>query len=529
MSTLRLHPDDPRRLVWHDRAHFLLGATEHYGAVLNTAFDYEPYLDTIAAAGLTLTRAFAFFREREASLGGRLGYANTLAPRPEEYLAPWGRAAGGDRGPDGLPKFDLDTWDERYFARLRALLAAAARRGIVVELTLFCRTESQEDAVLFPLHPASNVNGIGTRATWPRDFRSLRDPGLVEHQRRLVRKIAAETNDVDNLYFEICNEPLYYTDARPAGAQPEVLRQWQRVLIDTLREAERPLPKRHLVAVNSHMELLVREDEEHPERRIVMLDDGFYRNDPEVDLINVHYLSQRETRASLQHVFYLGGWFRQVYRFGNVASFVAARAPARKAYGFDETYWGILDHLPPPVRQNRMEAWESLLGGCAVYDHLDMSFTPQDPTGSGDGQLPPGVPRAWLDGRPLRRYLEHVARYAVELDLATLRPEPLAIAQTPSGVGAVAARSVGRQGPVLSVYLADLRRFDAGYGTTPLAGVLWLASEWLQGHCSVRALEPRTGMWTQLPPVPYPAARQLRIDLPPFTEDLLLHLEFTGA
>jgi hypothetical protein len=259
----------------------------------------------------------------------------------------------------------------------------------------------------------------------------------------------------------------------------------------------------------------------------VTLDDGFYWYDPNVDVINVHYMSQREPRAALQHVFY-GSWSRETfYRFGNVASFVAARWAAPKAIGFDETYTGIPDGLGPRPAQNRMEAWESLLGGCAVYDHLDFSFTPDDPTGSGAGSIPPGVPLGWLDGRTLRRHLGYVARYAAALDLGTLRPDPLAVIEAPPGIGAVACQSMGRHGPVVSVYLADMRRFEAGYGTTPLGGALWLAGLPPATPFGVWSLDPRTGEWTSLPPSPA-APGEVRIDLPCFTEDLLVHVEAVG-
>ena len=222
---LQLHPDDRTRFLWRGKARFLLGSTEHYGALLNAAFDFEPYLDTLAADGLNLTRVFTFYRELgEGPAGGAgtmapLGYANTLTPQPADYLAPWARAPQAqEAGPDGGPRFDLERWDERYFARLRALLGAAAARGIVVELVFFCNPYDDARWRRFPLHPASNVNGVGAGAgTW-RDFMTLGDPSLVEHQRRLVRKLVTETNAFDNLYYEICNEPAYADESGPRPA-----------------------------------------------------------------------------------------------------------------------------------------------------------------------------------------------------------------------------------------------------------------------------------------------------------------------
>jgi hypothetical protein len=531
---LRLHPDNPFRLRWRGRGHFLLGSTEHYGALVNAAFDYERYLDTLADDGLTLTRAFAFYRELEGSLDQQLGYANTLAPRPQHYLAPWARVPDtGEVGPDGLPKFDLERWDDRYFARVRAFLAAAGARGVVVELVFFCNAYEEERWRHLPLHPASNVNGVGTGMAAPRDFCSLTDPSVVDHQRRLVQKLVAETNSFDNLYYEICNEPGYTRDGEP---QPEALRDWQRTLIDAVRQAEGVLPQRHLVAVNPHMLLPVRETDSPAEVRIGMLDDAFYYGDPQIDLVNIHYISHRLPREGLHHAYPGGARPRfPAYRFGQIASFLSLRTSARKAIGFDEDYSGVVSGQPPRTAQKRMEAWESLLAGCATYDHLDFTFTPDDPTGSGSGAVPPGIPREWLDGRTLRRQLSHVAAYAQELDIATLQPDLLAVQQTPQYAGAVAARVAGldggpsgSSGDRLVVYLADLRQADLGFGEGALGGPLCLGGATAGACYAARTLDPQSGAWTGLEAPDASTQGDLRIELPPFSQDVLLELARIG-
>ena len=534
---VRLHPDQPRRLSWRGRASFLLGSTEHYGAVLNRAFDYERYLDTIASDGLTLTRAFAAgYREMEESLGAELGHANTLAPRAEEYVAPWARARdASDAGPDGLPRFDLETWDERYFARLRGFLAAAAARGVVVELVLFCNQYEDVRWQHSPLHPASNVNGVGTGMRRWRDFTTLADPSVAEHQRRLVRKLVTETNEFDNLYYEICNEPAHAQSDLTGLPDPEPVRLWQLAMIETIRETERALPKRHLVAVNCQEGLPVRAPDVPDDFPVTVLDDGCYRHEPAVDLLNVHYISQRGVREGLHQVY--AGARRTPYRLGNVATFVALRAAAGKAIGFDEDYTGMVHgrsetraRVPRPA-QARMEAWESLLAGCATYDHLDLTFTPGDPTGSAAGALPAGLPREWLDGRALRRHFSHVGRYAAELDLASLGPDLVGVQQTPHGMGAVVARANGAvgagHGEKVAIYLADTRPFDQGYGETPLGGTLRISAA-PEARFAARALDPQSGRWTDVAPVVADGRGGLAVAIAPFREDVLIELTHTG-
>jgi hypothetical protein len=183
----------------------------------------------------------------------------------------------------------------------------------------------------------------------------------------------------------------------------------------------------------------------------------------------------------------------------------------------------MVHHLTPRPAQNRLEAWESLLGGCAAYDHLDFTFTPDDPSGSGEGPLPHEMPRAWFDGRPLRRQFSYLSAYASELDLAALEPSLLTIQRAPASAGAVAMRTTDSR--VVVVYLADLRPFDAGFGASAVGGALDLGGLLAAARYAPRALDPKTGEWTELPEASTTSRGSLRVEVPAFREDALLHLE----
>ena len=121
---VRLHPDNPRYFLFRGAPTVLMGSGEHYGAVINPAFDLVRYFQTLQRDRLNLTRLFVgTYLEKAGDFG--IAY-NTLAPEPGTALLPWARASepgfvlGGNR-------FDLNRWDERYFARLRAALALADR------------------------------------------------------------------------------------------------------------------------------------------------------------------------------------------------------------------------------------------------------------------------------------------------------------------------------------------------------------------------------------------------------------------
>jgi hypothetical protein len=326
------------------------------------------------------------------------------------------------------------------------------------------------------------------------------------------------------VFYEICGEPSCTQDGVP---RPDLVRDWHRLMVDTVRETERPLPKRHLVAVNAH-QLVPARPADPGETRVGLLDDVYYLHDPQVDLLNIHYISHRLPREGLHHAYPGGARPRgPAYRPGHIATFMALRSPAGKAIGFNEDWNGIVHHQTPRPVQARLEAWESLLAGCATYDHLDYTFTTDDPTGAARGVIPAGMPAAWFDGRPLRRQLSHVAAVAAGLDLGTLEHDLLLVRGAPPQTVAVSAR-VG-DGASLLIYLADTRRAEAGFGGSPVSGALRLGGVAAGSAWGVRSLTPADGGWTALPAVHATVAGEVCLEVPPFREDVLLQLTAGGG
>src|SRR4051812_32984106 len=130
---IRSHPDNPHYYLFQGKPTVLVTSAEHYGAVMNRAFDYVAYLDALKSHGLNYTRIYpAAFVEPE----GAFKLQNTLAPAPGDLIQPWARsqspgyASGGNR-------FDLDRWDPEFFRRLKDFVAQAGERGVVVEICFF--------------------------------------------------------------------------------------------------------------------------------------------------------------------------------------------------------------------------------------------------------------------------------------------------------------------------------------------------------------------------------------------------------
>jgi hypothetical protein len=324
---IRLHPDNPHYLLFRGKPTVLITSGEHYGAVLNLDFDYIPYLDELQARGFNLTRAFSgVYCEGPGSFNIK---NNTLAPLPNRFICPWARSATPGYA-NGGNKFDLNAWDPAYFNRLKDFLREAGRRGIVVELSLFC--PFYEDAVwnLSPMNAANNINGIGTM---PRtEAYTLKHPFLLAVQDAVTRKIVSELKDFDNLYYEVCNEPYF------GGVTAD----WQDHIIATLVEAEASLPARHLIAQNiANGSAEVRS----PNKA--------------VSIFNFHYATPPDA--------------------------VSLNYGLNKVIADDETGFKGSDNLP-----YRAEGWDFILAGGAVYDNLDYSFTPDHEDGTAQPDAPGG-------------------------------------------------------------------------------------------------------------------------------------------
>ena len=126
--------------------------------MLNADFDFVRYLDELKAKGLNVTRTFSgVYCEDDQSFQIK---HNTLAPARGRLFAPWARSSTpGNAG--GGNKFDLGRWDENYFQRLKSL-AQASRRGIVVELVLFCPFYEDRMWNISPMNARNNIGGLGT-------------------------------------------------------------------------------------------------------------------------------------------------------------------------------------------------------------------------------------------------------------------------------------------------------------------------------------------------------------------------------
>lgn len=499
--TFAVHPDNHRCFLYRGRPFKILTSAEHYGAVLNADFDYEVYLEEMRRTGQNMTRLFTFYRETEGCIP-EPGRMNTLAPGPEASVLPWQRVSGHGKAADGLDRFDLDRWNPAYFERLKDFLERCSDCGVVCEITLFCHPYDRRKYDLFPCSAASNVNGVGADLEDPKQFLTLSVPGVVAFQERFVRKIVKELNSFDNIYYEICNEPNI------SGALPEGdVVAWHTHLARSIRQIEDDLPKRHLIAANPHAAFTVADGPEIP---IVRHEDFAYFENPDIDIVNYHYISRKRPADGLNFYRPAG----KDAHAGFIWHFMRRRDRYVKPIVFDETYSGIVRGAPERYAINRAEAWEMLLSGGAGYNNLDWSFTPADETGAGKAPLADG---RRLDGRCLRQWFQVFRGLLDRYDPAGLAPAAGLLSEEVPGCG-YAASTDGEGHYIL--YFVDERVY-LSEPCTPrsAAAVLNLPA----GGYAVRTFGPRTGAERDLPELRSDGTAELRV--PEFAEDVAVLID----
>lgn len=394
---ISLHPENPHYFLFRGKPTVLIGSTEHYGAVLNLDFDYVKYFVELESKGLNVTRTFTgIYLEPE----GAFGIAkNTLAPRSGKFICPWARSEEpGYIG--GGNKFDLNTWDENYFVRLKDFVAEAGKRNIVVELDLFSNIYDTIQWKLSPLHYSNNINQVEIIDDH-KEILSLRHPDILVIQEKMVEKILIELNEFDNLYYEICNEP-YFGDVA-------ALQAWQQHMSDVVADIEEKLPVKHLISQNIANGF---QKIEHPH--------------PAVSIFNFHYAKPPKA--------------------------VELNWELNKPIGDNETgFDGIED-----VRY-RTEAWDFMVAGGALFNNLDYSFT----TESEDGtfEITPGQPGG--GGVALRNQLKWLKETFEELNFIQMKPSDSLIENLSSGFSSV--RMLAEEGKQYLLYINNTRSVNTNY------------------------------------------------------------------
>ncbi len=402
---IALHPENPHYFLYKGNPTILVTSAEHYGAVLNTGFDFKKYLKTLHAEGMNYTRIFS---GAYVEVPGIFSIQkNTLAPKEGSYLAPWKRT--GEPGLyKGEKKFDFTQWNPAYFERLDSFIALANKLDIVVEVTFFCSTYDDRLWERNPFNPANNVNHLPAGLTRKKS-NTIENGILSEFQKKLVGKIVTELNGYDNVFYEIQNEPWsddpqkcmrtlrtnypdngtgshYYLWAETAS---EISLEWQSQMADVVTKTEKSLAKKHLIAQN-----------------FTNFKCAIDKVDSNISILNFHY-------AWPDAVWLNYGWNLPV--------------------GFDESGFdreGTKTYL--------RQAWQFMLAGGSIFNNLDYSFFVGSEDGTGENSAP------GAGSTQLRKQLKFMRSFIESFDFVKMKPDFSVVSFAP-GVEWQAVSEPGKQ------------------------------------------------------------------------------------
>jgi hypothetical protein len=164
-------------------------------------FDFDGYLKFLRDHGHNFIRLWRWEQFKSQAAGGNFH----LCMMPQ----PWQRT-GPAEAKDGKPKFDLDTFDQTYFDRLRERVIAAGNEGIYVGVMFFDGwaihlSPAPDHVEGHPFHAQNNINGIAIESILDHQVLPL-DPRVQALQEAYIRKVIDTLHDLPNVLWEVANE-----------------------------------------------------------------------------------------------------------------------------------------------------------------------------------------------------------------------------------------------------------------------------------------------------------------------------------
>lgn len=495
---IAIHPLNSKLFEYRGKPRVLVTATEHYGAVINRRFRFEPYLADAAGHGINLTRLFMLFRELQTPINPY----STCKPESPDFVTPFQRTSP-ERALDGEPKYDLDQRNPEFFERLHRFIALASDYAIIVEVVLLSNVYSPEVWSLHPLHPKNNINGFPDIPWY--ETMTQRHADLFARQKAHIRQIVTELNRYDNVIYEICNEPFGNTD-QPNAPLPDEVNDWLAALIRVVRETEAGLEQRHLIAGQQSYSW---KPFEQPS------DKAFRQMD--YDVVNMHPLPYSTYDGKSYN---LGDFMSKQLALRALRDFGLATYAEPRPLNQDE------DNIASEYKDfagwtiHRKRAWVTVLTG-GHYDYIDFSILPYLETGTPDSQ------------RCIRSWIGYLARFIHTLDLARARPLSITLHNQPQYT---LETIFGVANEDIVIYLADERELPEAHfnlmkedgvaletsihAGEPISGSLIL--DLPEGQFEAACYDPAAGLYS--PGIALSGGARTNLALPTFTHDIVVRI-----
>jgi hypothetical protein len=205
-------------------------------------FDFDAYLRFLKEHGHNFIRFWRWEQFKSQAAGG----AFHLCMTPQ----PWPRTSARN-AKDGKPKFDLDSFDQSYFDRLRDRVIAAGEEGIYVAVMFFDGwalhlSPAPDNVEGHPFFGENNINGVAITSILDYQVLPL-DPRVEALQKEYIHKVIDSVHDLPNVLWEVANESsgggtvdknfaqmMGFSDVPEWGDST----QWQYWVIDVVKQYE---------------------------------------------------------------------------------------------------------------------------------------------------------------------------------------------------------------------------------------------------------------------------------------------------
>ena len=243
---LAVHPDNPRYFADPSGGVVYLTGSHTWADLVDSGwrhppepFDFDAFLAALEGYGHNCLRLWTWEQ----------GSGSAESPEPYWFAPLPFERSGPGTARDGLPRFDLTRFDDRYFERLRARVAAARRRGFYVLVMLFdgWSIEDKQRGIGnpwlgHPFHRDNNVNGVDGDADGDgegHEVHTLADPAITRLQEAYLRRVIETLSDQANVLWEVSNES--HADSQ----------EWQAHVIGFVRELEAARPQQHPIGMTA--------------------------------------------------------------------------------------------------------------------------------------------------------------------------------------------------------------------------------------------------------------------------------------
>lgn len=155
------------------------------GEARDPDLDYRDFAEWAYAHGVTIVRSYP--------------PSSVVGPR---YVDLFERAAAD------TARFDLERFNDAWYARLREACSTLRAHGIFVHLQLWQAVYWKKDWTDCYYNPDRNVNGEISKHAGPGEFvvDPKRAPALIAHQKEHVRRVLEATGDLGNVFYDVMNE-----------------------------------------------------------------------------------------------------------------------------------------------------------------------------------------------------------------------------------------------------------------------------------------------------------------------------------